>query len=178
MASVFRRSLDFLYELGIYDVVLPFLLVFTIVFAILEKTRIFGEQTIDGSDHTRKDLNSMVAFVIALLVVGSSRLVSIINNTVANVALLLVLVVMFLMLAGSFHDDETFFLEGHWQTTFMVITFIGIILIFLNATDYLRLAYNYVSVYWNAATFSSIILLLLVALAMGFVVREPNRGET
>ncbi len=174
MPSVFRRSLDFLNQLGIYDVVLPFLLVFTIVFAILEKSEIFGTE----GDHTRKDLNAMVAFVMALLVVGSSRLVSIINEGVAHVALLVVISIMFLMLAGSFHESEEFFLTGKWQTLFMVLAFIGIVLIFLNAAGVLTLAYNYVSVYWNAATFSSVILLVLMALAMGFVVREPNRGET
>src|SRR3989344_163631 len=39
-ASTFRGTLDFLGELGVFDVVLPFLLVFTIVFALLEKTRL------------------------------------------------------------------------------------------------------------------------------------------
>ena len=40
--SVFRGIIEFFEKIGIYDVVLPFLLVFTIVFAILEKTKVFG----------------------------------------------------------------------------------------------------------------------------------------
>ena len=42
--SVFRDVIDFFFQLGIYDVILPFLLIFTIVFAILEKTRVFGTE--------------------------------------------------------------------------------------------------------------------------------------
>ena len=38
--SVFRGALVFLDEIGIYDVVLPFLLVFAVVFAIFEKTKV------------------------------------------------------------------------------------------------------------------------------------------
>ena len=44
MASTFREVLLFFEQIGIYDVVLPFLLVFTIVFAILEKTKLFGTE--------------------------------------------------------------------------------------------------------------------------------------
>ena len=40
-ASGFRGVIDFLGKLGVYDVILPFLLIFTIVFAILEKTKIY-----------------------------------------------------------------------------------------------------------------------------------------
>ena len=37
MANVFRDVIVFFGDIGIYDVVLPFLLVFTIIFAIFEK---------------------------------------------------------------------------------------------------------------------------------------------
>ena len=42
--SVFRGGLAFLEQVGVYDVVLPFLLAFTLVFALLEKTKILGVQ--------------------------------------------------------------------------------------------------------------------------------------
>src|SRR4030042_4452892 len=103
MVSQFRTTLEFFEKLGIYDVILPFLLVFTIVFAIFEKTKLFGTDDIDGKKYTRKNLNSMVAFVSAFLVVASTKLVAIINETVANAVLLLILSICFLLLAGSFH---------------------------------------------------------------------------
>ena len=37
MASVLGNTIEFFTRFGMFDVVLPFLLVFTIVFAILEK---------------------------------------------------------------------------------------------------------------------------------------------
>ena len=44
MVSSFRETIIFFEELGVYDVILPFLLVFCIVFAILEKSKIFGTE--------------------------------------------------------------------------------------------------------------------------------------
>ena len=40
--SVLGGVIDVFERIGVYDVVLPFILVFTIVFAILEKTRVLG----------------------------------------------------------------------------------------------------------------------------------------
>ena len=63
--TVFRGIIGFLEQIGIYDVILPFLLVFTIIFAILEKTKVLGTETIEGKRYTKKNINAMVAFVIS-----------------------------------------------------------------------------------------------------------------
>src|SRR3989344_2103770 len=107
MASSFREALGFLADIGVYDVVLPFVLVFVIVFAIFEKTRVFGTYTYqDGKEYPKKNLNSMVAFVIAFFVIASSQLVETITKISANVVVLLVGIVFFLLLAGSFHKED------------------------------------------------------------------------
>jgi len=48
----------------------------------------------------------MFAFVTAFLVVASSRLVAAVNEAVANMTILLLLGVMFLLLAGVFHTGK------------------------------------------------------------------------
>ncbi len=179
MASVFRGTLAFFRDLGIYDVILPFLLVFTIVFAILEKTQIFGTEEVEGEEYTKKNLNAMFAFVTSFLVVGSAQLVSVINEVVANIVLLLLLSISFLILAGSFHKDEEFFLESGWNKTFMIIMFVGVLLIFLHALGWLQYVYNYVTLYWNSVTVASIILMALVIGLMVWMTRtpKPSGGE-
>jgi len=122
--SAFRGIISFLTQIGVYDIILPFLLVFTIVFAILEKTMVLGKETIkDKGDMPKKNLNAMVAFSTAFLVIASVRLVSIINEVMANVVLLLVLAVCFLMLVGSFHGAQEFKLENGWLTFFFFFMF-------------------------------------------------------
>ncbi len=134
MASPFREVLDFFEKLGLFDVVLPFLLVFTIVFAILEKTKVLGTEDIEGKKYTKKNLNAIAAFVIAFLVVASSELVEIITTVSSQAVVVLFLSVLFLLLIGSFYKEgEPVYLEGGWKIVFMIIVFVAIIGIFLAA---------------------------------------------
>ena len=178
--STFRGTIVFFEKLGIYDVVLPFLLIFTIIYAILEKSKVFGqEEKPDGKMYTRKNLNSMTAFVIAFLVVASSQLVSIINQAMANMVLLLLLSVSFLLLAGSFHKEtpEGFFLEKKWQTLFMIIMFVGIVMIFLDAIGWLQWIWDYAITSWDTTTFATFALLIIVILFMLYVTGSIGSGS-
>jgi len=184
MASQFREVLTFFDTLGIYDVILPFLLVFTIVYALLEKTKIFGTEDIDGRKYTRKNLNSMVAFVSAFFVVASTKLVAIINETVANASLLLIMIVCFLLLAGSFHTGkDEFFLQGAWATIFMIIVFVGIALIGLNAVkmesgeSWFQYGWNYMMANWDSTAVTSGILLMVVVGFMFFITMDRKKSE-
>lgn len=179
MASTFRGVIEFFVRLGVYDVILPFLLVFTIVFAIMEKTRVLGVEKTSGGTYTKKNLNSMVAFVVAFLVVASSRIVAIINQTMAQMVLLLMMSVCFLILIGSFmqEKDEGVFLEGGWKITFMIIMFVGIVLIFLNALGWMVPAWNYLVSHWDSTVVASVALIGIVVGFMIYVTHTPNAGK-
>ncbi len=179
--AVFKGVISFFEEIGIYDVVLPFILVFAIVFAILEKTKVLGtEEGADGKRYTRKNINAIVAFVVSFIVVASSRLVSTINEAMGNIVILLLVSVSFLLLVGSFFKEEDIptYLEGGWRILFMVVMFIGIVLIFLHAVktedgeSWLEWFWEEHMTDWEASTaVGSIILLILVILAMVFAVK-------
>ena len=70
MVSTFRNVLEFLDTLGVYDVLLPFILVFAIMFAILEKSKVLGTETKGDVTIPKRNINSLVAFVIAFFVVA------------------------------------------------------------------------------------------------------------
>ena len=133
--TTFRETLGFLGEIGVFDVVLPFLLVFTIVFALLEKTRIFGTEKVGENEFTKKHLNALAAFVMAFFVIASSRLVQLLTEISANVVILMLAGLFFLLLAGTLHQQkpEGYFLEGKFKALFMGIMFAGLAGIFLNA---------------------------------------------
>ncbi len=189
--GVLVGAIRFLEDLGVYDVALPFLLVFTITFAILEKTKIFGTEKVgDEDDVPKKNLNAMAAFVIAFLVVASTNLVAAISKAAANIVLLLILSVSFLMLIGSFTNPDEMkkgiFLEDKkWKNFFMILMFIGIVFIFLDAIpgsgDYcegddctwLTVAWDFMKVNWDSSAIASIILLLVIAGFIGWISRTP-----
>ncbi len=171
--SIFRGGLAFLEQVGIYDIVLPFLLVFTLVFALLEKTKILGIQkdmyNKDDTSYAKKNLNSMVAFVIAFFVIASSKLVALINQTVSQIFILLLLAVMFMLVVGTFNKDAEFSFTKAQQGIFATVMGIAIILIFLNALGWLELAYDFLKINWSGEAVSAIILVLLMAAFIGFL---------
>lgn len=178
-ASAFRGVIDFFHDIGLYDVVLPFLLIFAIVFAILDKSRIFGTMKIGDDKYPVKNINAIVAFVIAFFVVASAHLVEVITKVSSQVVVLLLAAVLFLTLVGSFSEetDKGVFLENGWKTGFMWIMLVGIILIFLNALNWLQLAYEWLKVHWDSQVVASAFLLLLVAGVIGAVAREPGKNN-
>jgi hypothetical protein len=190
MVSNFRTAIEFFDKIGIYDVVLPFLLVFTIMFAILEKTKVFGTENIDGKEITKKNLNSMAAFVIAFLVVASSRLVETITEVSSQVVVLLLLSVFFLLLVGSFFKQDelpVFLKDGGWRTLFMLIMFIGIVGVFLAAIEneegdsWLAWGWDQITGNFDSTAVASIILILVIIIFMVYVVKgessSPKKEE-
>ena len=183
--SVFRGILEFFNTIGIYDVVLPFILVFTIVFAAMEKTRVLGTDTIEGSPYPKKNLNAMVAFVVAFLVVASSRLVATINEAMANIVILLLLGIGFLMLIGIFYSKEDeVALTGASKTFAMSLMFVGILLIFLHAIktekgdSWLEWFWTYLTNNWSSNFARSIILIVVIVLFMFYIVKDKDDGSS
>jgi hypothetical protein len=179
MASAFRNIIDFFSSIGVFDVVMPFLLIFTVVFAIFERTKVFGIEKIDGKEYSKKNLNSAASFVIAFLVVASSELVEIITKVSSQFVVLLFLVVLFLLLAGSFFKEEpsAFFLEkGGWRTTFLIIVFLGISFIFLDALGLIEKVFGFVSGRDQGVVIGSVILLGLIVAFIIYVTSERKNG--
>jgi hypothetical protein len=181
--SAFRGIIGFFDKIGIYDVVLPFLLVFTIVYAILEKTKILGTEEIEGVKYTRKNLNAMTAFTVSFLVVASSKLVAIIANVSSQMVVLLLAAVFFLMLVGTFYkESEEVALEGAWRTLFMVIMFLGLLIIFLQAIPtktgqpWLEWFWQYIARNWSSTGVASIIFIIGIVLFIWWIQKTPSEG--
>lgn len=178
--------LDFFKQLGVYDVLLPFILVFTIMFAILERTKLFGIEKFDNKEYTKKNLNAMVAFVTAFLVVASSKLVETITKVSSEIIILLLLLVFFLMLVGTFRTYEEIgkgelLKEKEWRTAFMFIMAAGIIVIFLDAIvaedgrTWLEIVWDWLSQFYTNAAVAAIVLIIVVILFMYWIMREPKK---
>lgn len=170
--SVLRGVINFFEALGIYDVLLPFMLVFTIVFAILERTAVLGKETIGGESYTRKNLNAMVAFVMGLLVVASSKLVESVLMISSQVVLLVLLGVFFLMLVATFYTEkeiEKGGLQEAWaRWTFGFVMFLGLVAIFLNSIkteageSWWEIFWQWLSGFWDSAAVASIVLIIFI----------------
>ncbi|RME31268.1 hypothetical protein D6789_03250 [Candidatus Woesearchaeota archaeon] len=175
--SVFQNVLVFFNEIGMYEVVLPFLLIFTIVYALLDKTRVLGVERIGDKEFPKRNINSMVAFVVGFIIVASTQLVAIISDIIANTVMLLLLIVLFMLLAGTMQrdDGQGFQVEGWYKNAFMVIMFVGIILIFLNAFGWLQALWFWLLGSWNSQFLGVIIMLLIFAGVIWWITSDPAR---
>jgi hypothetical membrane protein len=178
--TVLGNVLEFFGKIGIYDVVLPFMLTFTIVYAILDRTRVLGTEKIGGDEHPKRNLNAMVAFVIGFLVIASSRLVETITSVSSNIVILLLLGVFFLMLVGTFFKEGGLWEEGKGlhngvKWFFIILMLVGILAIFMNALKtesgqtWLDYSLNYLANNWSSNAVASIILIILVFLFIRYL---------
>jgi hypothetical protein len=88
--------------------ILPFLLVFFIIFAILEKTKLFGEG--------KKQLNALIAVVISLIFAGVAYVTNVVNNLVLFLAVAIVVIFVIMLIWGFiFGDSKEGFKPERWM---------------------------------------------------------------
>lgn len=131
MASFdFREFISMIDSWGISDVIFPFILIFTIIFAILQKSHILGKD--------KKNFNVVVAMVIAFSTVSFHVIgrypsnydpVIVMNKAMPFIALLLVVAIVFFILAGLFGIKP----ENYKETSYSLITIILLNIFVINA---------------------------------------------
>ena len=149
--------------------ILPFLLVFFIVFAILEKTKIFG----DG----KKQLNALLAFVIGLIFVGAVFPKLVVGNLILFLTVALVIVFVTLLLWGFVTGGEAK-IEGKgikWAAGILIgIAVIGAVLWATGLQDEtvnLLFGQGWSNEFWINALF---VIVIAIALA---VVLKGSKGS-
>lgn len=186
MATLLGNVILTLERLGVYDVILPFLLVFSVVFAILEKTRVLGTEKVGGEPYSRKSLNSIVAFVSAFFVIASAQLVAIITTVSSQMVILMLVIVFFMLLVGAFYHpgaetkrDELF---DKWAKGFAYVMVVAIVAMFLNAIPYssnqtwLAYAMGWLSRYGNSSSVGAILLIIFVIAFMYWIGEPAGEG--
>jgi hypothetical protein len=151
--------------------VLVFLLVFTIVFAVLQKTHILGMN--------KKNFNVVVALIMGLLVIvphitgnypATYDVVDIINQALPNVSLIAIAAIMLLLLVGLFGA------ESRWMGTSLagwmaIMAFVSIIIIFGSAMGMTGWSvYDYI----DQDTVLMIVILLVFGIIVWYITKEPS----
>lgn len=183
MASPLANAIEFFKEFGLFDVILPFILVFSVIFAILEKTRLLGTEEVGGKQIPRKNLNSMVAVVFAFLVVATNKIVNAINIALPNIVLLIILVISFLLMVGIFYKTEElefsrkYRLLTNWMVGFLLFF---TILIFLGSIQteagesWLGIGWDYAATHTSEPVVTSLIFVAVAIIAIIFITVKPK----
>lgn len=164
--------------MGLTDLLLPFLLIFAIVFAVLQKVNIFGK---------KKNINAVVAIIIGLLVViphitgnypPGADAVEIINNSIPAVSVFIVGVVMLLILIGVFGVNVNI-AGSPIGGVVALISFLIVGVIFANSAgwfDRVNLP-PWLNFLGDPDTQALLLVLLVFGIIVWFVTSEPGEGR-
>lgn len=157
------------------ETLLVFLLIFAVMYAILMKTKIFGD---------RRNVNVIVALIIGLLVViphvtgvypGGMDVVQIIKDALPSVSLVVVAVIMLLILIGIFGGESNLFgiAAPSWIA---VISIVIIIFIFGGSAGWWG-GYGWAENFFGSDAIAIIVMLLIFGIMISFITGAESKEE-
>jgi len=153
------------------DFILPFVLVFTIVFAVLQKTSILGKG--------KKQIDALVALVIALITISFANAVGIITSLIPFLVVSLFVILVFLILYGmAFQGDKKLEIGGNVQIAIGIIVLIAVVIAVLISTG----AWEYIKTTWLAggadtSLMSNFIIVIVIIIALAFAFWGSGKKE-
>ena len=152
-------------------IVYPFLLIFVLVFAILEKSKILGEE--------KHQINSIIALVIGLITIAFSWATNIIINLMPFLAVSAVVLLVFLILYGfvASTNKDGLQLNKNLQAALGVLAGIVVIIALIVATGQWNRVYNWMFVDYGSGPIWGNILLFAIVIGALVLVVTSGRGK-
>lgn len=149
--------------------VYPFLIVFFIIFAVLEKTKLFGEE--------KKQLNALLAFVIGLVFVSAVFPKMVVANMILFLSVAIVIVFVVLMLWGFvFSTKEGFQMTSGMKWGLFAVVTIALIIGILWAAGVGGRTYEFLfQQSWSEAFWTNLIFVVLIGVALAAVIRSSGK---
>jgi len=147
--------------------VYPFLLIFFIVFAILEKTNLFGEG--------KKQINALVAFVIGFIFVSAIFPKVMVNNLILFLTIAIVVVFVVLMLWGFIMGSEgTKIFENapkgvKWAIGIFIIIAVTIAVLWAAGVNISSFFDRLFHATWSSTFWTNLVFIIVVAAALAVV---------
>ena len=175
----FRTLFYDLQNFGVFDVLIPFILIFTILYAILQKVQIFGK------DESKK-YNVVIALVIGLIAIvphitgtypQNFDIVNMMNSALPQIALVLIGVLLLMIFMGFVGGKQE--LGSGFMTLIALIGVAAIVLIFARAL-YPESTPWWLSFLDNPSLQMLIVVVVIFGLIVWFVTKEkpttPGEG--
>ncbi|MBR9677445.1 hypothetical protein GOV04_04850 [Candidatus Woesearchaeota archaeon] len=156
--AMITNTFLFLENVGLTDVILPFILVFTVAYAVMEKVKIFG-------DASKKNIHATIALVLGFFSVAILPEFINFNLMLSRIALFLLIIVMFQIMTAAVGVSVW---EKRWTFPIFIALFFLILLAEFNIlNDVLSfLGDNFIS--------PALIIIFLIAVFTMFMVGEKK----
>lgn len=160
-------ALDTFFNTELGQAIVVFLLVFTVVFAILQKSEILGKG--------KSQVDALVSLSVGLLVISVGYATSLIRQIIPFLAVSLVVILVFLLLVGIFFKQGEFNLPKGVIIAFGIIAFAAVAIAVLTFTGSWSLIEKYFS--GGGQMVPNIILLVVVVAAVWLVLKFAGKSE-
>ena len=148
------------------EYILPFVLVFTLIFAILQKTKLLGDEA--------KRINSIIGMIVGLLLVAFKQPRDIVVLLMPFLAVFATVLLVFMLLFGFIVGKKDGDVLGYWwKIAFITILAISFVVFLLAITGYFYTVWDYLfnssqgSAIWMNAILLAIIIGAVVAVLKG-----------
>ena len=148
---------------------LPFLLIFFIVFAVLEKTKIFGDE--------KKQLNALISFIIALIFVGAIYPKIVVANLILFLTVALVVVFVVLLLWGFvFGDIKEGFKPDKWMKLVLgILIVVAVLIAVFWATGIEWSVFSFLfKQNWSGALWVNVFFVVVIAAALALILKSTK----
>lgn len=153
------------------QIILPFILIFTVIFAILEKAKILGED--------KKQIDAIVSFAIALIFVSYSYATGVISKLMPFLGISAVVILIFMILfAFVSAGKEGFEMSKGLKITFGVLIGIGLIIVVIWATGAWDAVYGFFSGSDERTTTLWATIFVVIAIVVAVVVAFKGEGSS
>jgi hypothetical protein len=149
------------------DIILPFIFIFVLMFAILQKSNILGKN---------KQTDALISFVIALIVVGFIEPVIIITNLILFLTIAITIILVFMLLYG-FASTKGEFEPPLWvKWMFGILIVVSLTIAVLWATGTFRAVYDYIyfSGGLGGVILSNVIFIAVIAIALAIILKSAK----
>ncbi len=173
---------DFIVQLeywGVADVLLPFLLVFTIAFAVMQKTKLLGDEKKGKRFHLIVSLVLGFSFIFPHLLGWYpyySDPVDIVNRVLPNIAIIIIAVIMLLLMLGSFGKGYDVSKSKWLSNAAVIFSIVAVIYIFGTSAGWWGSGFPRILDFLNDPnTVSLIVAILVFGLIIGAIVSDPDK---
>lgn len=142
------------------ELIWPFLLVFVLIFAVLDKTKILGEG--------KRQINAIVSLVIALIFVSFARAVGIVVKLMPVLAVVLVIILVFYLMMGFiWNEKEGFSVPKGVKIAGAILVFAVLIVAVLVVTNFWE---KLIDIFQGGGNItSSVIMIVIIGGALAVV---------
>ena len=143
-------------QAGVFSYLLPFLLIFAVVFGILSKIKVFGDN---------RGLNAVIAFVVGLLALQFQLVTIFFSSIFPRMGVALSAILVLLILAGLFMDPESKFSNY----SLMIVGILVFLIVIVQTLGDTGTGFSY---YWLTSNLGPILIIIAVIVIVAIVINS------